>query len=222
MQQYGNVFLKDVMQVLILTGSFACAMAFHNVTMRYFYAMGREGILPKSLGKTHPKYKSPYVASITQTVVALVIVLAWGAGSGFSFADASDTAYVRIYTMMAVQGVVWLLAIQAVCALAVLVWHRRHKHPDSWLVVVLCPIIAIVGQVFAIYLLFKNISVLAGTISYADLIGPIAIVGVVVALVYAFALKRTNRQKFDMIGRMIDEGAIDEPKPAAAPEPAPA
>ena len=221
MQEYGNVFLKDVMQVLILTGSFACAMAFHNVTMRYFYAMGREGILPKSLGKTHPKYKSPYVASITQTVVALVIVIAWGIGSGFSFADASDTAYVRIYTMMAVQGVVWLLAIQAVCALAVLVWHRRHKHPDSWLVVVLCPIIAIVGQVFAIYLLFKNISVLAGTISYADLIGPIAIVGVVVALVYAFALKRSNRPKFDMIGRMIDEGAIDEPKPAAAPEPAP-
>ena len=120
MEQYGNVFLKDVMQVLILTGSFACAMAFHNVTMRYFYAMGREGILPRALGKTHPKYKSAYVASITQTVVALVLVLAWGIGSGFSFADSADTAYVRIYTMMAVQGVVWLLAIQAVCALAVL------------------------------------------------------------------------------------------------------
>src|SRR5215212_397881 len=187
MEQYGNTFLKDVMQVLILTGSFACAMAFHNVTMRYFYAMGREGILPRSLGKTHPRYKSAHVASITQTVIALVLVLAWGVGSGFSFADSSDTAYVRIYTMMAVQGVVWLLAIQATCALAVILWHRRHKHPDSWLVVVLCPIIAIVGQVFAIYLLFKNIDVLAGTIGYVDLIGPIAI-----------------------IGRMIDEGAIDD------------
>ena len=219
MEQYGNTFLKDVMQVLILTGSFACAMAFHNVTMRYFYAMGREGILPRALGKTHPKYRSPYVASITQTVVALVLVLAWGVGSGFSFADASDTAYIRIYTMMAVQGVVWLLAIQAVCALAVLVWHRRHKHPDSWLVVVLCPIIAIVGQVFAIYLLFKNIDVLAGTIGYVDLIGPIAIIGVVIGLGYAFYLKATNRKKFDMVGRMIDEGAIDEPapEPAAAP-----
>ncbi len=43
MEQYGNVFFKDLMQVLILTGSFACAMAFHNVAMRYFYAMGREG-----------------------------------------------------------------------------------------------------------------------------------------------------------------------------------
>ena len=55
------------------------------------------------------------------------------------------------------------------CALAVILWHRRHKHPDSWLVVVLCPIIAILGQVFAIYLLFKNIDTLAGTIGY---VGP--------------------------------------------------
>jgi amino acid transporter len=216
MEEYGNTFLKDVMQVFILTGSFACAMAFHNVTMRYFYAMGREGVLPRSLGKTHPHYKSAYVASITQTAVALVLVLAWGIGSGFSFADSADTAYVRIYTMMAVQGVVWLLAIQAVCALAVLVWHRRHKHPDSWLVVVLCPIIAIVGQVFAIYLLFENIDVLAGTIGYVDLIKWIAIIGVAIGLGYAFILKATNRKKFEMVGRMIDEGAIDE-APATAP-----
>src|SRR3954463_2167383 len=117
MEQYGNTFLKDCMQVLILTGSFACAMAFHNVTMRYFYAMGREGVLPRAFGKTHPRYKSAHVASITQTIIALALVLAWGVGSGFSFADSADTAYVRIYTMMAVQGVVWLLAIQAVCAL---------------------------------------------------------------------------------------------------------
>src|SRR5215207_330782 len=129
MQDFGSEGLKTLMQVLILTGSFACAMAFHNVAMRYFYAMGREGVLPRALGKTHPKYKSAYVASVTQTGVALLLVLAWGIGSGFSFADSADTAYVRIYTMMAVQGVVWLLAIQAVCALAVLVWHRRHKHP---------------------------------------------------------------------------------------------
>ena len=216
MEEYGNQFLTTLMQVLILTGSFACAMAFHNVAMRYFYAMGREGVLPKALGKTHPTHKSPYIASVTQTVFALALVLAWGIGAGFGFGDAFDTAYVRIYTMMAVQGVVWILAIQAVCALSVLVWHRRHKHPDSWLVVTLCPIIAILGQVFAIYLLFANIDTLAGTIGYVDLIAPIAVLGVLIGLGYAFWLKRSNRQKFDVIGRMIDEGQIEE-APATTP-----
>jgi amino acid transporter len=204
MGQYGNQFFVHVMEVFILTGSFACAMAFHNAAMRYFYAMGREGILPKALGRTHPTHRSPYVASVTQTVIAALLVLAWGIGAGFG--DEFETAYVRIYTMMAVQGVVWLMAIQTVCALAVLVWHRRHKHPDSWVVVTLCPIIAIAGQVFALYLLFANIDTLAGTIGYVDLIGPIAIVAVIGALAYAVTLKRRNRRKFDVIGRMIDEG----------------
>jgi amino acid transporter len=208
MQQYGTEWLKTLMQVLILTGSFACAMAFHNVAMRYYYAMGREGILPRPFGRTHKTHKSPYVASMAQTGFAIVLVLAWGIGAGFGFGDAFDTAYVRIYTMMAVQGVVWILAIQAACALAVILWHRRHKHPDSWVIVTLCPLIAILGQVFAIYLLFANIDVLAGTIGYVDLIAPIAVLGVVGSLIYALALKRTNRKKFDTIGRMIDEGVV--------------
>ncbi len=204
MRQFGSHWLATIMQVLILTGSFACAMAFHNVAMRYFYAMGREGILPRALGRTHRTHKSPFVASIFQTGVAVLIVLVWAITAGFG--KPADVAYVRIYTMMAVQGVVWILAIQAVCALAVIVYHRRHKHPDSWVVVFLCPVIAIAGQVFAIYLLFKNIDVLAGTISYVDAIAPIAVVGVVGAILYAVVLKRRNREKYDMIGRMIDEG----------------
>jgi amino acid transporter len=206
MEEFGSNWLATLMQVLILTGSFACAMAFHNVAMRYGYAMGREGILPKALGRTHPRHRSPYIASLVQTGIAVVLVLAWGIGAGFSFEKAFDTAYVRIYTMMAVQGVVWILAIQATCALAVIVWHRRHRHPDSFWVVVVCPVIAILGQVFAIYLLFKNIDTLAGTIGYVDLIAPIAVLVIVAALAYAMVLKRRDRAKFDLIGRMIDEG----------------
>jgi hypothetical protein len=60
--------------------------------------------------------------------------------------------------------------------------------------------------VFALYLLFANIDTLAGTIGYVDFIAPIAVVGVLVGLGYAFWLKRSNRKKFEMIGRMIDEG----------------
>jgi amino acid transporter len=205
MRDFGSNGLATLMQVLILTGAFACAMAFHNVAMRYLYALGREGVLPRALGRTHPTHRSPYIASIVQTCVAIALVVLWGIAAGFG--DAFDVAYVRIYTMMAVQGVVWILAIQAVCALAIIVYHRRHRHTDSPLIVVVCPVIAILGQVFAIYLLFKNIDTLAGTIGYVDLIAPIAVIGVVGSIAYALMLKRTNRAKYDMIGRMIDEGA---------------
>ena len=205
MESFGTHWLATIMQVLILTGSFACAMAFHNVTMRYFYAMGREGILPSALGRTHGKHKVPHIANVTAMVSALVIMLIWGIFSGFGFDKAFDTAYVRIYTMMAVQGVVWILAIQALCALAIIVYFRTDGRKGNPITTIICPIIAIVGQIFAIILLFLNIDTLAGTISYAQAIAPIAVVLVIVALVYAFVLRSTNRAKFDTIGRVIDE-----------------
>jgi amino acid transporter len=205
MQHFGTHGLATIMQVLILTGSFACAMAFHNIAMRYFYAMGREGVLPRKLGKTHGVHKSPYIASIVQTVLAIAVVAAWGIDEGFD--DPTAAAYVGVYGMMAVQGVVYILAIQALCAVAIIVYFQRHKHLNSNpLVTIVCPVIAIAAQIYAIVLLFKNIHAIAGTISYADQIWWIAIVGVVIAAAYAFYLKTQDREKYDLIGRVIDEG----------------
>jgi amino acid transporter len=225
MRGFGSHWLATIMQVLILTGSFACAMAFHNVAMRYFYAMGREGVLPRALGRTHPVHRSPHVANFAQTGLAVALVLVWAVGAGFG--KPFDVAYVRIYTMMAVQGVVWILGIQVVCAIAIIVYHRRNRFDDHWLVTVVCPLIAIAGQVFAIYLLFKNINVLAGTIGYVDFIWPIAVAAVLGALGYAFWLKYHDRPKYELIGRMIDEGiapeaATDTPAgPSVSPQPVP-
>jgi tellurite resistance protein TehA-like permease len=109
--------------------------------------------------------------------------------------------------MMAVQGVVYILAIQALCAVAIIVYFQRHKHLNSNpLVTIVCPVIAIAAQIYAIVLLFKNIHAIAGTISYADQIWWIAILGVVVAAAYAFYLKYADREKYDLAGRVIDEG----------------
>src|SRR5690348_15414626 len=56
---------QSIMSYLILTGAFACGMAFHNTCARYLYSLGREGVLPAVLGRTHPKWKSPHIASMT-------------------------------------------------------------------------------------------------------------------------------------------------------------
>src|ERR1700752_68093 len=47
-------WVGSLLSFLIITGSFACGMAFHNTTARYAYSLGREGLLPRQLGKTHP------------------------------------------------------------------------------------------------------------------------------------------------------------------------
>jgi len=55
---------------------------------------------------------------------------------------------------------------------------------------------------------FKNIHILAGTITYADQIWWIAVLGVVASAAYAFYIKANNREKYDLIGRVIDEGIV--------------
>src|ERR1700739_3246683 len=50
-QRYGGLFLKDLLSWFIITGSFACGMAFHNTTARYMYSLGRERVLFKALGR---------------------------------------------------------------------------------------------------------------------------------------------------------------------------
>jgi amino acid transporter len=63
----------------VLRGSFimsiyACLVSFHNSTARYFFSMGREGLLPASLGLTHPVHKSPHRASILQSILCAIVV----------------------------------------------------------------------------------------------------------------------------------------------------
>ena len=59
----GASLLTRAFQLTIVTGSFACQLAFFNTATRYLFSMGREGVLPRALGRTHPTHKSPHVAS---------------------------------------------------------------------------------------------------------------------------------------------------------------
>lgn len=59
-----------LMRFLLLTSIFASLLAFHHTLARYFYAMSREGVLPKLFSKTHPVFQSPHNASYLQTITA--------------------------------------------------------------------------------------------------------------------------------------------------------
>src|SRR5262252_6989470 len=97
---YAGQWVSSIMSYLIITGSFACGMAFHNTTARYFYSLGREGLLPKALGRTHTKWKSPYVASIVQSIIAAGIVILFAIVTGTN--DPTQQAYLQLYGLMAV------------------------------------------------------------------------------------------------------------------------
>ena len=55
-------------------------------TARLIYAMSADGLLPKSLGKVHARFKTPYVAILLEGAIALALSLFTGISQLISFA----------------------------------------------------------------------------------------------------------------------------------------
>jgi amino acid transporter len=203
--QYAGHWVTSVMSYLIITGSFACGMAFHNTTARYAYSLGREGMLPPVLGKTHPKWQSPHIASIAASVLSLIIIGLFAIFVGTN--NPSTQAYGQLYGLMAVMGVIIILSVQAVVSLAILVYYLRfHRDEVHWWKTLLAPVVAFITQGYVVYLLFTNIDFLGGGYSYAKLFGPIDAAVVVIGIGLAFYYKKFKPATFEKVGRLINEG----------------
>ncbi len=173
-------WVGSLLSFLIITGSFACGMAFHNTTARYAYSLGREGLLPRQLGKTHPRWHSPHIASISQSVVAALIVIGFALFTGSH--DPASQAYLQLYGLMAVMGVIVILAVQALVSISIVLYFRRHHEAEvHWWKTMIAPALAFISQGFVVFLLFDNISFLGSGYGYAKWLGPIDLVVVLAA-----------------------------------------
>ncbi len=204
-QAFLGTWAKDILSYLIITGSFACGMAFHNTAARYFYSLGRERMLPQALGRTHPRWKSPHIATLTQSAIAALIVIAFAYFTGTH--NPTSEAYLQLYGLMAVMGVIIILAVQALVSVAI--WNYfRTQHPDEHHIwkTVLAPLISFVSQAIVLYLLFANISFLGSGFGYANYLGPADVVIFLAAIGGAFYWKNKDRDRFDAVGRLINDG----------------
>lgn len=200
-----GAWARELMSWLILTSSFACGIAFHNTCARYLYSLGREGVLPPWLAKTHPVRKSPHVASLTQSAIATIVVLLFVVFMGAD--DPTQQAYLGLYGLMALQGTLLIIFTQAIVSLAILrYFHVKSPGKKHWFTTGLCPAIAFVAQIWMIYLLWSNLDFIGGGFAFARWIPWIDLAVVVVGFAGAVYLKRANPAKYERIGRMIMAG----------------
>jgi amino acid transporter len=205
----GN-WVTVLMSILILSGSFACGMAFHNTAARYLYSLGRERVLPGALGKTHPVHRTPHVASFTQSVIAAIIILIFAIKEGSN--DPTTQAYLEVYGLMALVGTILIVTSQAVVSLAIIAYFRKH-HPDDhhWWKTMVAPAIAFLTQAYVVYLCVANMDFLGGGLRFADWIIWIDLAVLVVGILGAFYIKASDPEKYDKIGRLIYEGVPERP-----------
>ncbi|MEA2268318.1 MAG: hypothetical protein QOC64_928 [Solirubrobacteraceae bacterium] len=195
--------LTTLFEILIITGSFACQMAFYNTASRYFYAMGREGLVPDALGRTHPKHRSPYVASMAVTAIVSIYVL------GFVIYDSStEGALLKLGTWSPLLGVLGILAIQALVSFAIIKFFLQQARDGfHWFKTLVAPVIGGLAQIAACYLLIKNRSLLsgAGDALFVKAIPWIVLIIFLAGIGLALYYRSAQRERYDAIGRFVHE-----------------
>ncbi|MGX1672940.1 APC family permease [Streptomyces sp. NPDC055400] len=190
----------DLMHILIVTSVLASLLAFHNAINRYGLALAEEGVLPKAFGTVHAKHRSPYLAGVAQTVLGAAVVLAfWAAGAD---------PYAQLLLWVNTPGMIGLMALQLLAAIAVPFYFRRITHEEGVLRTVVAPIAATVLLSIAIVLVCTHLDLFTGASSLVNMV-LMAVAPAVFVLGLALA-RRLRRTKPDVYERFAAEPSADD------------
>lgn len=220
-QRFVGEWAKDLYMMLTVTGSFASALAFHNSASRYLFAFGRDELHPAvtPLGRTHPKHRSPHVASIVQSVVTLLITVGFAVFQSAG-KDAPDVAYYFQFGLLAIMGTMAILMVQAICSLSVIWYFHGHRHAEgsapaltrSWWRTLLAPAVGAVSMGYVVYLLFSHLRFAAGAAASSPVyeITPYLVIGVgVLGVAVGLILRAVNRPRYERIAATVLADSVD-------------
>jgi amino acid transporter len=176
--QYVGRFATDAMQILVVTSLFAAFLAFHANTSRYHFALARDGLLPRALSWTHPRYESPVGGSAAQLVLTAIVVI--------GFALAGEDPYLKMGVALYGVGVIGIVALQALTSFAVVRFLRAHPAGESPLATVVAPVLGGTGLAVGVALMVEHYSTLTGsTVGWINALPWVLVVAAVAGVVVA-------------------------------------
>ena len=210
-------FMVLAYKILLVVGSFACAMAFHNAASRYIFAMGREsasGFLRRSIGSANAKHGSPAAASFVQSGITLVLCILFLLFTNVYIegeAVPELVPYVNVYGLLALIGTAMILIVQTITSFAVISFFWVKKvHKGNIITTMLAPIIGALGMVYALYLLWSNRKFAAGLAadSLVFTLMPLYVIGLlIIGFGYAAWVRAKRPDLYAEIGRTTIEEA---------------
>jgi amino acid transporter len=184
------------MTLLFATSVFAALLAFHNAVARYLFALGREGLVPARLGRTHQVHLSPHAGSVSQTALALVVFAV--------FALTKQDPVLALFTWLTQLGTLAVLTLMALASLAVVAFFLRHPELDrnrrrTFIAPLVGGLATAALAVYAASQFGLLISKPGSALSW--LLPSLIIVAAVVGVVSARVLKTKNPRLYEVMGR---------------------
>lgn len=148
-KQYLGLSVAFATFILVVFFQLASPIVFGNSVSRTVFSLARDGLLPKSLSKVHPKYKSPANAVIFVTVVTIVIayatfipmILLYGLSNGLFYS----------WVLWGTVSVIFTLLIHAVANETLPFLLHRLKLKINFATHIILPLISTILFGFAIY-----------------------------------------------------------------------
>jgi amino acid transporter len=146
----GGTWMSTTMSLLVLSSAFAGLLAFQNSLARYFFALGRGGILGKSFAKTN-KSGAPVNGVILTSALALVVIIV--------FAALGLDGIGNLFTWMSAVTAVAIMLVEVLVSIAIIVFFAKNKGENIWRSTIAPAISAVVLSV-GVYLLMARFNLL--------------------------------------------------------------
>lgn len=154
-ETYVGTWIVDVMSWLVISSLFAGLLAFQNSAARYFYAMGRSGVLPSALDRVNGR-GAPWAGTLVTSVVSLVVILI------FWLSDLDPI--LNLFYWFSGLAVLAIVFVEILVSLAVIAFFSRHRGEVGVWQSVIAPLLAILGLTVGMWLLASRFGLLAGTV----------------------------------------------------------
>lgn len=187
------------MEMLMITSLFAAILSFQNTLSRYFFALGREGVIWNGFARLHPTQQSPYVASGFQSLLMLTGVV----GAGLLGIDPLG----QLMPIAAAPASIAIVAVQVLTALAVIGFFRsNHRDSNLWQRI-LAPILSAAMLGWILWMMVTNVAWLTGgQMPVLDVFIPVFVLMVGVGGVgYAMWLRVARPQSYAKLARLLEE-----------------
>lgn len=197
----GAVFVgaafPDLMLILVITSTLACALAFHNIIARYVFTLARAGAMPKWAGKVHPQMGAPSRASVVVTIAVVIVLL---------IAVLADLdPYMELMIWFDGAGGLALIASMALTSLAIIAFFRRTKKDTRAWQTRIAPGLAALGLAAVLFFVVLYFPLLVESVVAARVIG-LGMVGVFLAgVAYAVFLKYKRPERYAQLDILSDE-----------------
>lgn len=150
-----GTLVSTTMEWLVLSSLFAGLLAFQNSASRYFFSMGRAGVLPQALDRVN-RHGAPALASLTTSVISgAVIVFFW---------VTDKDPVVNLFFWFSGLAVVAIVLVEAMVCIAVIAFFRSVGDDHRIWHTTIAPALSFLGLVLGEYLLISRFGVLAGTV----------------------------------------------------------